>query len=122
MSTYAHHCGAAPGSDTRSILADLVSAIVREADPERIILFGSRATGAAGSDSDFDLLVVETRPFGPERSRRREVTRLWRAVAHVPVAKDILVYSRDEVERWRHARNHVVHHALQQGTTVYERP
>ena len=36
----------------------LVEEIVAEADPLRIILFGSRATGAARPDSDIDLLVV----------------------------------------------------------------
>jgi len=35
-----------------------VKRIVKQFDPERIILFGSRATGTAGPDSDVDLLVV----------------------------------------------------------------
>jgi predicted nucleotidyltransferase len=36
-----------------------VAILVREAQPERVILFGSSARGEAKPDSDLDLLVVE---------------------------------------------------------------
>jgi predicted nucleotidyltransferase len=36
----------------------MVERIVRQVDPEQIILFGSQARGDAGPDSDVDLLVV----------------------------------------------------------------
>jgi len=39
-------------------LEEMVRRIVEVADPERIILFGSAATGKMGSDSDIDLLVA----------------------------------------------------------------
>ena len=38
---------------------DVVERLVREYDPDRIILFGSRALGTATEDSDIDLLVVK---------------------------------------------------------------
>jgi hypothetical protein len=66
-----------------------------------------------------DLLVVEAKPFGPGNDRRREMTRLWRALAGFAVGKDILVYSRDEVERWRSARNHVIARALREGRLLH---
>ena len=47
------------------LLRQMVETIVREAAPEVIILFGSRARGDARPDSDVDLLVVETEPFSP---------------------------------------------------------
>ncbi|MGE5557663.1 MAG: hypothetical protein ACM3WV_03515 [Bacillota bacterium] len=34
-------------------------------------------------------------------------------------AKDILVYSREEVERWRSARNHIIARALREGRLLY---
>ena len=82
---------------------------------------GSHAAGSAGPDSDVDLLVIERGPFGPDLDRRHEMTRLWRALAGFAVAKDILVYSREEVERWRGARNHVVARALREGKLLYGR-
>ena len=39
-------------------IQDLADRIARQFDPEKIILFGSHATGASGPDSDVDLLVV----------------------------------------------------------------
>jgi len=81
------------------ILAQIVSAIVRVASPEQIILFGSYARGDAGPESDLDLLVVESGAFDQTRSRRAELARLWKALAHFMIAKDILVYSKEEVEQ-----------------------
>lgn len=105
-----------------ALLQRMTAAIVAEADPERVILFGSRARGEAGPDSDVDLIVIEAEPFGPDRDRRAEAVRLWRALAGFRVPKDILVYSRDEVDYWRDSLNHVLARALREGTVLYERP
>jgi predicted nucleotidyltransferase len=40
------------------ILIDIVHRLVDAYRPERIYLFGSRARGEAGPDSDYDILVV----------------------------------------------------------------
>ncbi len=104
------------------VLAEAVEIIVDQADPEQIYLFGSRARGNARPDSDVDLLVVEREPFGPNRSRRREMSRLCLALANLPVAADVLVYACEELDHWRHARNHVIAHALRDGRLLYERP
>ncbi|MCY3830301.1 MAG: nucleotidyltransferase domain-containing protein [Rhodospirillaceae bacterium] len=105
-----------------ALLQRMTAAIVDEADPERVILFGSRARGDAGPDSDVDLIVIEAEPFGPGRDRRAEAVRLWRALSGFRVPKDILVYSRDEVDYWRDSLNHVLARALREGTVLYERP
>lgn len=102
-------------------LAGMVETIVKEVDPERVYLFGSRAAGTHDENSDVDLLIVEREPFGPQRSRRQEMVRLWKSLMRFRVPKDILVYSLDEIERWRTARNHVVAHALREGRLLYER-
>ena len=104
------------------VLERMVATIVAETDPDRIILFGSRARGDATADSDVDLMVVEEGPFGPERNGHTEVARLIRALADFPVGKDILVYSREEVEYWRDSLNSVVAEALSEGAVLYERP
>ncbi len=104
---------------TEEMIREMVAVVVREVDPQAIVLFGSHATGDATADSDVDLLVVEQTPFGPQKDRRREMTRLWKALSGFEVAKDILVYSRAEVDRWRDARNHIIGRALREGKLVY---
>ncbi|MEJ2080490.1 MAG: nucleotidyltransferase domain-containing protein [Acidobacteriota bacterium] len=102
-----------------NLIREMTEAVVREVAPEAIILFGSHAMGSASPASDVDLLIIESEPFGTKRDRRREMSRLWHALSRFPVAKDILVYSRAEVERWRDSRNHVVGRALREGRLLY---
>ena len=112
--------GMAPVTD--ALLDQMVQAIVAEVDPEQVILFGSRARGDAREDSDVDLVVVEAEPFGQDRSRHQEAVRLYKVLAGSGVPKDILVYSRDDVEYWRDSLNHVLARALREGKVLYERP
>ena len=105
-----------------TLLRRMVAAIVDAADPEQVILFGSRARGDARPDSDVDLIVIEAEPFGPGRDRFAEINRLMRALGGCEVATDILVYSREEVEYWRDSLNNVLARALREGRVLYERP
>ena len=52
------------------LLRELTEAVVREVAPEAVILFGSYAVGSASPESDVDLLVIESEPFGTKRDRR----------------------------------------------------
>ncbi len=106
---------------TDAVLDRMVQAIVDEVDPEQIILFGSRARGDQREDSDIDLIVVEAEPFGPERSRHREMVRLYHAITGSGVSTDLLVFSQEDVEYWRDSLNHVLARALREGQVLYER-
>ena len=109
------------GPVTDALIAAMVEALVKEADPELVILFGSRGRGAARDDSDVDLIVVEEKPFGPGRDRVKEMARLYKALAGFVIPADILVYSQEDVEYWRDSLNHVLARALREGKVVYER-
>src|SRR5439155_21813955 len=56
---------------------DVIERLVREYDPDRIILFGSRSLGTSTEDSDIDLLVVKETASRP-LDRRVHVERLLR--------------------------------------------
>lgn len=105
-----------------SVVNDMVRAIVADVSPQMIVLFGSRGRGEGREGSDVDLLVVEDGPFNHQRSRRLEAARLYRRLAGTGIAKDILVVSRAEVDKWRDSLNHVIARALREGRVVYERP
>ena len=107
---------------TERLLGEMVQAIVAEVDPEQVILFGSRARGDERESSDIDLIVVEAEPFGPERSRHKELVRLYHALAGFLVPADVLVYSHEDIDYWRDSLNHVLARALREGKVLYERP
>jgi predicted nucleotidyltransferase len=106
---------------TDKILADMVQAIVREVDPERVYLFGSRARGDARQDSDVDLLIVVSAPFGPGHSRFEELNRIHRALSVFRVPKDILVYSSEEFAKWSRSLTPVEGRCTREGMLLYAR-
>jgi predicted nucleotidyltransferase len=105
-----------------SLNDDLVRAIVRRivdtAQPEKVILFGSRARGDARTDSDFDVLVIR---HSDEPRYRRSVP-LYAALADLPVEVEVMVYTPKEVEEWSEVPQAFVTTALREGTTFYEKP
>lgn len=107
---------------TEKILDEIKESIVREVNPERLYMFGSRARSDAKKDSDIDLLVIEQEPFGSQKSRLNEMSRIRKAIPEYAIPMDILVYSKDEIEKWRHSVNHVVYRCLKEGRLLYERP
>lgn len=108
-------------SNEDSLILEIVDTIVREADPDTVIPFGSRAHGNARADSDVDLLIVEREPFSPQRSRRMETARLYRALRKLAVSKDLLLYSRDEFEWLKDFAHHIVGRARREGRVLHER-
>ena len=99
-------------------MAALVRRLVETIDPDRIILFGSRARGDHRPDSDVDLLIVKPSEDPPAR---RDV-RAYRAIMDLPIPKDVLWYTPDEVRDWGEVRNHIVSRALREGKVLYEKP
>lgn len=74
----------------------MVKRIVKRFHPEKIILFGSYARGAAGADSDVDLLIVM-----PVRgSRHKKAVEIGVALHDFEIAKDVIVVTPEEFE-WR---------------------
>jgi predicted nucleotidyltransferase len=108
-------------SEEDSLIRQIVEVIVREADPDAVILFGSRARGEARPESDVDLLIIERAPFGPQHSRRQETARLYLALRKLAVSKDLLLYSRDEFERFKDSSHHVIGRARREGQVLHAR-
>ena len=106
---------------TDALLKKMTDLIVKELDPQKVILFGSHARGTARSDSDLDFMVIEDGPFGPGKTRETEMVKLWQMFFDYAIPLDFLVYSPEEVERWENAPNHVIAHALKEGKILYER-
>ena len=90
--------------------------IVHEFDPLQIILFGSQARGDADRDSDIDLLVV----FAELTDKRKTAINIDRALSDLPVAKDIIVSTPEELERSRTRIGSVLRYAQQEGKVLWK--
>jgi uncharacterized protein len=85
---------------TSASVADPLSESVRRLraslPAERIYLFGSRARGDAGADSDYDFLVVVNDSQIPRYKREQKA---FRALCGLGIAKDVLVFTKREFEK-----------------------
>lgn len=95
----------------RAVLALLLAA----PNAEQIFLFGSHARGDADEGSDLDFLVIES----TVENRAQEMVRLRRALRPLRVPVDILVYSRDEVNRWGQQSGSALYWALREGRVMH---
>lgn len=103
--------------DTNQLLAEMVSRIRHAMEPERIILFGSRARGHAHPESDFDLLVIKE----SEEPRYKRSVPLYIALADLPAEVDVLVYTPEEIREWSGVPEAFVTTAVREGRVLYER-
>ncbi|MGA4645048.1 nucleotidyltransferase domain-containing protein [Limisphaera sp. 4302-co] len=65
----------------------------------RIYLFGSRARGESGPESDYDLLVLVEDPSEPTYCLSQ---RAYRALRGIPAAVDVIVWDRKTFESRLH--------------------
>lgn len=99
------------------LIATMTERIVRGFKPVQILLFGSYARGDAHPQSDVDLLVV----FSECANKRKTAVDIRRALADLPVCKDIIVTTPEELERQRDWIGSVLRSAQREGKILYER-
>jgi len=82
-------------------------------EPQQIILFGSRAKGDAGAQSDFDIAVIKetNQPF---HERLIEARRLLRTTTPI----DLFVFTKKEMEASKE-ENPFIHEIVSTGKVVY---
>ncbi len=105
------------------VLRRIVEVIVKEIDPDKIILFGSRARGDHTEGSDYDILVLKE-GVKPEDRRplQRKIRRaLWREDIYGSAAVDVIV---QDVERFNRLKNekYLVYYTIsREGAVIYEK-
>lgn len=95
----------------------LVEKIAATYQPEKIMLFGSYATGRATDDSDVDLLIIKDTGV-PRHQRGREVRRF---LYGLKIPMDIVVATPQELEQDRLQPYSFLATALHSAKTLYER-
>lgn len=96
-------------------LQEIVRRIVRVAQPQQIILFGSAARGEMGRNSDVDLLVVKGGTFDASRL----LGDIYLNLHGVGQAVDVILVTPEQVEQYRHTHCLVIAPALREGRVVY---
>ena len=95
-------------------IAAVAATIADRFRPERIVLFGSHATGTAGDESDVDLLVVLETPLRP----LKQAVAIYQAIEHrIPV--DVLVRTPRQVAA-PSPRDLILRDVLRDDVVLYE--
>ncbi|MEW5936886.1 MAG: nucleotidyltransferase domain-containing protein [Candidatus Thermoplasmatota archaeon] len=98
-------------------MKEIIARIVEEADPDKIILFGSRAKGGDGKRSDYDLCVLKR---GIKR-RRKLAQRLYRKLFGVGASVDIIVETPKRFDEMKDKWFLVYSEVAKHGEVVYEK-
>ena len=106
------HLGA---EDARS-LAQIVERLVEAYQPDRIYLFGSKARGDCGPDSDFDLMGLVPQTTEPSHRLAQEAHSL---IWDIGTAADILVWSRAAFENRLHLKASLPATIVREGRLLY---
>jgi len=101
----------------KRLIQQMVRRLVKQFDPDQIVLFGSQARGTAGPDSDVDLLVITS--FTGSKRDKEVAMRV--AVRDFDVPTDIIVVTPDEVKRRSHIPGTIIRPALLEGRVLYVR-
>ncbi len=105
-----------PPSAEDPVLAEIVRRLAAAYRPEKIYLFGSVARGDAGPDSDYDLMVVVPDDAPPDL---RDCDVAYDVLRGLGVAKDILVWTRDQFEERLCLKASLPSTVLREGRLLY---
>lgn len=95
----------------------ITAQIIKDYQPEKIILFGSCARGNFSEGSDVDLLIIkETKDSRIDRIKKI----LLKVDYNLPF--EPLVYTRDELEQRRKLGDSFILEVLSEGKVLYEKP
>lgn len=99
-----------------SLVQEIVRRILDVTKPERIILFGSAATGKMTGDSDIDLLVVSPAPSNTIEER----VRLRRSLRGLGFPFDVFIIATERFEESKTVFGGIAYPAHKYGRVIYE--
>ncbi len=100
---------------TEELIQEIKNRIVSGVQPEKIILFGSYAYGTPTKDSDLDLLVI----LPTKEPMHKRIHRIRQLLHDFRVPKDIIVYTPEEVEKWKNVPNAFITSIAKKGKIIY---
>ncbi len=101
---------------TDELIQEIKNRIVSGVHPKKIVIFGSYAYGVPTKDSDLDLLVI----LPTKEPMHKRALRIRKLLRDIKIPKDILVYTPQEVEKWKNASSAFITSILRKGKVIYE--
>jgi predicted nucleotidyltransferase len=101
---------------TQERINEIIKEIVKSFKPQKVILFGSYASGTPTEESDRDLLIIKDSDL-PTRLQNRKVRKI---LAGLKVPVDVIVKTADEFETYKDIIGTIVYPANKFGKLVYE--
>ena len=98
------------------VLNEVVRRVLAVAKPDRIILFGSAATGQMTKDSDIDLLIVES----TAENRHAESVAITDAIGDVRFPVDVKIISSERFEATKNIIGGIAYAAHKYGRILSE--
>lgn len=99
-----------------NLIEDIIGRILSVTQAERIIIFGSAASGEMTRDSDIDLLVLKSAPGDP----RRESVRVRQALMGLDHPFDIIIMATERFEESKEVIGGLAYPANKYGKVIYE--
>lgn len=98
-------------------LKKAINAIVKVAEPEKILLFGSRATNMYREDSDYDLLVLKK----GVKKKRALVQSIYLSFENIGAPIDVIVEDTQRFDVLKDDPYQVYSAAHKEGKLIYEK-
>ena len=99
-----------------TLMNEIVRRVLTVSRPDRIILFGSAASGQMTKDSDIDLLIVEASP----KNHHEESLQIRDAIGNVNVPVDVLIIETERFEATKNIVGGIAYPAHKYGRVLYE--
>jgi len=99
-------------------LEKAIDIIIQVANPDKIILFGSRARGDSKKDSDYDLCVLKRNV----EHRRKLAQQIYVSLCDVSTPIDVIVQTPDKFDELKDDPYLVYKQIAKDGVVVYEKP
>ena len=100
---------------TREQINIVVNRIVQNANPSKVILFGSYASGEPDENSDVDLLIIKN-TNSPRNKRMSEIIPYLRGLK---IPMDILVYTENEYQDLLNSRYSIISQIAKKGIVLF---
>lgn len=98
------------------ILQQIINSIVELVNPDKIILFGSRATGKAKKDSDYDICVLKK-----NIKKRRKLSQYLYMNMNTGIPVDIVVTTPRNLEENKDNWYYIDYDIFHEGKVIYEK-